>query len=109
MAPSLPSTSDKQQLDSTRPSAQQPGAAEVEAAGTPPKYAVVASAVVPDADASACSNGAAEPAETGAGDRRVPEALCQLLPQQFPTVSAAKRAVRRGHVLLNGRRAGTHT
>ena len=35
---------------------------------------------------------------------RIVDALCQLLPSQFPSATSAKKGVRRGIVLLNGKR-----
>ena len=77
----------------------------------PSKYAVVVSVVVPSSTSSAdCADSAADGAAVGgcAGGSRVAEALCELLPAQFPTTTAAKRALRRGRVSLNGRLAETH-
>jgi hypothetical protein len=77
----------------------------------PSKYAVVASAVVPHSCSSADrANEAADGAAVGgsAGGSRVAEALCELLPAHFPTTTAAKRALRRGRVSLDGRLADIH-
>lgn len=77
----------------------------------PSKYAVVASVIVPLSTRSAdCVSSAADGAAVGVhtGGFRVAEALCELLPAQFPTTTAAKRALRRGRVSLDGRLAETH-
>lgn len=77
----------------------------------PSNYAVVASAVVPHSCRSAdCADEASDGAAVGgcAGGSRVAEVLCELLPAQFPTTTAAKRALRRGRVSLDGRPAETH-
>jgi hypothetical protein len=41
--------------------------------------------------------------------RRLPAALLQLLPQRFASETAAKKACRRGEVLVDGGKAGTDT
>jgi hypothetical protein len=78
----------------------------------PSKYAAVASVIVPPSCSSAdCANKASDGAAVGgcAGGSRVAEVLCELLPAQFPTTTAAKRALRRGRVSLDGRPAEIHT
>ena len=77
----------------------------------PSKYAAVASVVVPGSCSDVnCADKAADGAAVGgcAGGSRVAEVLCELLPAQFPTTTAAKRALRRGRVSLDGRPAESH-
>ncbi len=64
-------------------------------------FGVTESVVVPAAAAGDYGGG-----EQGR-ETRVADTLAALLPERFQTVTAAKREVRRGHILLDGSKAKT--
>lgn len=64
----------------------QPGSQNGQVGRAREQYAVVASAVQPE----------------GSAPMALPQAVAELFPEHFPTATSAKRACRRGEILVDG-------